>query len=422
MVNICILPNTALMGIMKYLRVSDILNLRLTCSCMFKLSKCKSFFKRVNIRITNLSRYDYVFLKNLCDSYENILAMRINHFQGNLTFILPYIRHVKEMIVNVKHLKRVCMECPNIETLVVDLHSLGIYNCVSGDDFTYLSQLPKLKELVIGVSNVDRPVLDKSMLYDIFASTKCISKIKFVGEMVIKGRDSKKHPDEKQLLESLKKIIKSSSHIQEWTFSHVLVNDDIFLFPNNIKFLVWSGPKYLNFTDSVDSSLEKLVIHSFQSDFSKVENFNLKSLKFLELEIYEDSSHTDNVINVLLPKLELLSLRFKRNLYLFEPFFLPTLKTLILSTSATLNDGILKMMLETCTSLEFLIIHDTGFHLYRESLGISEPCLKHLLNMTPCLKIKFVDVLKNKNLGFESITISTENFDKAVRKMKHLLL
>ena len=205
MVNICILPNTALMGIMKYLRVSDILNLRLTCSCMFKLSKCKSFFKRVNIRITNLSRYDYVFLKNLCDSYENILAMRINHFQGNLTFILPYIRHVKEMIVNVKHLKRVCMECPNIETLVVDLHSLGIYNCVSGDDFTYLSQLPKLKELVIGVSNVDRPVLDKSTLYDIFASTKCISKIKFVGEMVIKGRDSKKHPDEKQLLESLKK-------------------------------------------------------------------------------------------------------------------------------------------------------------------------------------------------------------------------
>ena len=422
MVNICTLPNTALMEIMKYLRVSDILNLRLTCSCMFKFSKCKLFFKRVNIRITKLSRFDYVLLKNLCESYGNILAMRINHFQGNFTFILPYIRLVKEMIISVKHLQRVCMDCRDIETLVIDLHSLGIYNCVSGNDFTYLSQLPKLKELVIGVCNIDRPVLDKSMLYDIFTSTKCISKIKFVGEMVIKGRDFKKHPDEKQLLESLKKVIKSSNHIQEWTFSHVLVNDDIFLFPNDIKFLVWSGPKYLHFTNSIDSSLEKLVIHSFQSDFSKIENFKLKNLKFLELEIYEDSSYADNVINVLLPKLQLLSLRFKRNLYLFEPFFLPTLKTLILSISAALNDGILKRMLEKCVSLEFLIIHDTGFQLHRESLGISESCLKHLLNMTPCLKIKLVDVLENRNLKFESITISTENVDKAILKMKHLLL
>ena len=422
MANICTLPNIALLEVMKYLRVPDILNLRLTCSCMFKFSKCKLFFKRVNIRITELSRYDYVYLKNLCDTYENILAMRINHFQGNLTFILPYIRHIKEIIINVKQLQRVCMECRNIETLVVDLDSLGIYSCVSGNTFTYLSQLPKLKDLVIGVCNINRPVLDKSMLYDIFTSTKSISKIKFVGEMVINGRDLKKHPDEKKLLESLKKVIKSSSHIQEWTFSHVLVNDDIFLFPSDIKFLVWSGPKHLSFTDSVDSSLEKLVIHSFQSDFSKVENFRLKSLKFLELEIYEDSSYTDNVINVRLPKLEFLSLRFKRNLYLFEPFFLPTLKILILCTSATLNDDILKKILEKCVSLEFLTVHDTGFLLHRESLGISESCLKHLLNMMPCLKIKFVDVLKNRNLTFESITISTENVDKAIRKMEHLLL
>ena len=153
MTNLCTLPSIPVLKIMEFLAVDDILNLRLTCSRMLELSECETFFKRVNVKVHDLSLSDMMTFKNLCDKYASVFVLKINYFVGDVSVILAHITHVKEMIINVKHLHRICDEC--IQTLTIDIYGLNFFEheFLAGRrdlDLRCLSKLEQLDTLVIG--------------------------------------------------------------------------------------------------------------------------------------------------------------------------------------------------------------------------------------------------------------------------------
>ena len=78
MTNICSLPSIPIVKTMEYLPVADILKLRLVCSYMFVSSQSDAFFKRVKIRINQLSTNDLEVFKNLCDKFVRVSVLQIN--------------------------------------------------------------------------------------------------------------------------------------------------------------------------------------------------------------------------------------------------------------------------------------------------------------------------------------------------------
>ena len=155
MKNLCTLPSIPVLKIMGFLAIDDILNLRLTCSRMLELSDCETFFKRVNVKVHDLSPSAVIIFKNLCDKYASVFVLKINYFAVDVSVILAHITHVKEMIINVKHLHRICNECKNIQTLTIDIYGLNFFEheFLAGRrdlDLRCLSKLEQLDTLVIG--------------------------------------------------------------------------------------------------------------------------------------------------------------------------------------------------------------------------------------------------------------------------------
>ena len=230
MTNICSLPSIPVVKTMEYLPVADILKLRLVCSYMFVSSQSDAFFKRVKIRINQLSTNDLEVFKNLCDKFVRVSVLQINRFDGDINLILPCIRNVKKIIIHTKQLLQICSECTMINTLAIDVCSLSSEKSVLEEvNFRSLSKLAKLRELSLGVRNglLQNDVLSTSNLYNILTSAKSISNIKFIGHMNITGPewtrhlDKKELADEKQVVESLMKVISCSHNIKEWSFSEV---------------------------------------------------------------------------------------------------------------------------------------------------------------------------------------------------------
>ena len=413
MTNLCTLPSIPVLKIMEFLAIDDILNLRLTCSRMLELSDCETFFKRVNVKVHDLSPSAVMIFKNLCDKYASVFVLKINYFVGDITFILACITDVKKMIINVRHLHQICNECKNIQTLAIDVYELAYEFLDRPDvDFRCLSKLEQLDNLVIGEHNERYNFynfLDKSMLYDIFTCTKHIKKIKFMGHMRIEGQNFKRHPDEQHLIKSLKQVISGSHHITEWTFFGVFMRKGhIFQFPNTIKVLKCRSVAGFDFTCLANSSVEAIEI-----DGSAVvaKNFRLPNLK--KLEIHGDIHDLGNFKKLFLPSLEVLNIFCAKNLTIFEPLLLPTLKTLMLDPTETLNDVHLKWMLKMlskCFSLLCLVIDRCHFKSLDQSLRVSRSCLIDLLKIKPSLNIKIV-------YKWQSILISAKNFDVAVRKI-----
>ena len=140
---------------MEFLAVDDILNLRLSCSRMLELSECETFFKRVNVKVHDLSLSDVMTFKNLCDKYASVFVLKINNFAVDVSVILAHITHAKEMIINVKHLHQICDECKNIQTLTIDIYGLNFFEheFLAGRrdvDFRSLSKIEQLDTSVIG--------------------------------------------------------------------------------------------------------------------------------------------------------------------------------------------------------------------------------------------------------------------------------
>ena len=419
MTNLCTLPSIPVLKIMEFLVIDDILNLRLTCSRMLKLSNCETFFKRVNVKVHDLSPSDVMIFKNLCDKYASVFVLKINHFVGDVSVILAHIADVKEMIINVKHLHLICNECKNIQTLTIDIYELKVQTFPGRPDvdFRCLSKLEQLDTLVIGERKERYSFynnLDKTMLYDIFTCTKHIKKIKFIELMTVPWQDLTRHPDEEQLTKLLKDVISSSHHITEWTFFGAFTRKwYIFQFPNTIKTLKCRRAIDFDFTCLANSFVEAIEI-----DGSAVvaKNFRLPNLK--KLEIHGDIHDPGDMKKLFLPNVEVLRMCRVSNLTKFEPFLLPTLKTLMLDPTETLNDSHLKWilkMLSKCFSLRRLVIDRRHSKSLDLSLRVSKSCLIDLLKVKPFLNIKIM-------YKWQTILISTKNFDVAVGKIKHLLI
>ena len=262
-------------------------------------------------------------------------------------------------MITVKYLRQICNKCKNIKTLTIDVYEIANgYSVAELVDFRCLSKLEQRDELVIGEGNKRNffhDVIDKSMLYDIFTSAKSISKIKFMGYMRIEGQDFRRHPDEQKLIKSLKEVTSSSHHITEWIFFGVFMEEHIFWFPSSIKVLKCRLVRSFDFSFVLSSSLEEIGI---DGSVVKAKIFELPNLKVLE--IYGDLYDPGDMKNLFLPYLELLHMYRASDLTKFEPLLLPTLKTLTLDPTETLNDTQLKWLLKTllskCDSLLCLVI------------------------------------------------------------------
>ena len=137
------------------------------------------------------------------------------------------------------------------------------------------------------------------------------------------------------------------------------------------------------------------------------------------LEIYGDLYDPGDMKNLFLPNLEMLHIYRVSDLPKFEPLLLPTLKTLTVDPTETLNDTHMKWLLKTllskCDSLLCLVIDRCHSSALDQSLRVSESCLIDLMTAKPPLNIKIVD-------KWQTVLISAKNFDVAVKKIKHLLI
>ena len=431
MANICSLPSIPIVKIMEYLPVADILKLRLTCSYMFVSSQSDAFFKKVKIRINRLSTSDLEVFKNLCDKFVRVFALQINQFDGDINLILPCIKNVKKIIIHANQLLQVCNECTVINTLAIDVCSLSSEMSVLEEvNFRSLSKLTKLGELSLGVRNglLQYDVLSTSTLRNILTSAKSIFKIKFIGHMNITGPewtrhlDKKELADEKQVVESLMKIISCSHNIKEWSFSEVYWKGNLFQFPSNISALTWKVPIWFNSACIFNTHIEHLRIDGCAFDAT---NMKLPSLKMLEINgDIHNHGNVDKMMNPIdteglyLPKLEDLCVCYVTDLFKFEPLLLPTLKRLSLGPMEVLNKNHfawILTILTKCVALSTLVIDRKFCESEDQSLAISESGLKDLLVMFPSLEIKFVG-------KFQNISISLKNFKKEIRKFRHVLL
>ena len=222
-----------------------------------------------------------------------------------------------------------------------------------------------------------------------------------------------RHPDEQQLTTLLKDVISSSHHIAEWTFFGAFTRRSyLFQFPNTTKILKCRRVIGFDFTCLANSCVETIEI-----DGSEVvaKNFRLSNLK--KLEIHGDIRDPSDMKKLFLPKVEVLSMCRVSNLTKFEPFVLPTLKTLMLDPTGTLNDSHMKWilkMLSKCFSLLYLLMDHRYSKSLDQSLRISKSCLIDLLKVKPSLNIKII-------YEWQTILISAKTFDVAIGKIKHFL-
>ena len=207
--NLLDLPDVILLKLLQNLPVNDVLNLRSTCSHLFKLSRNREFFERVVVNVSSLSPDHLEIVKRLLEEYDTSLTLKALSENDSVNSIIPFMTNIKELSINKKYLETVCTHCKSIKKLSVDLGPFDIYeedSFVVDVDFTCLSKFTNLTELVIGTeSSIYQVPLDPKMLYDIFGSIVSVSKFT-LHKICIKGRDrtescpeNKDHPDDEEL-------------------------------------------------------------------------------------------------------------------------------------------------------------------------------------------------------------------------------
>ena len=300
MVRLVDLPNIPLQFVCAHLTVTDVLNLRLTCSKMFQTSKCKEFYGKVQICMAKIKETDLKFFQELCEEFAIIIMFNTEGcFEERLEWILPFVRNVRNVLVNIRYLKQACTELKYIKYLVI--------NYICGDgledsdiDFSYLSSARKIDQLCIkgSVNDFQKLYLYQSMVDVIIKHTKQISKICLEDIDLRKGNNVAKSKD------TLSKKIKKSNHIREWKFKNVFTDDCIFDLPSDITVLECRYTNCINFKVYKFDNLEKLVLESI-----KFENevFEFKNLKVLEITGH---LRDDGLVGkrIVCPKLEIIRL------------------------------------------------------------------------------------------------------------------
>ena len=294
------LPNIPLQIVCTYLTVTDVLNLRLTCSKMFQTSKCKEFYEKVQICMAKIKETDLKLFQKLCEEFAVIIMFNTEGcFEERLEWILPCVKDVRNVLVNIRYLNQACRKLKCIKYLVISyIYSDGLKD---GDiDFSCLSNAKNLDLLCIkgNVNNFQKLYLYQSMLDVIIEHTKQISKICFEDIDLRKGNYFAKSKD------PLSKKIRKSSHIREWKLKNVVTDDGIFDLPSDISILECRYTNCISFKDYKFDNLEKLVLESV-----KFENelFEFENLKVLEItgHLRDDGLNGKTIV---CPKLEIIRL------------------------------------------------------------------------------------------------------------------
>lgn len=174
------LPDYLLRYLLEYLTVNDILNLRLTCSRIFQVSKCKTFYGKVQICMSKINVNEESF-QNLCDKFARTVRFNTEGCsEEQLGWILRNAENIKDILINIRYLKKACREFKYIKHLAISyIYTDGLTN--DDIDFSCLSMAKELDQLSIKgtLNNFQKLYLDQSMLYDLLNHTKQISKIHF---------------------------------------------------------------------------------------------------------------------------------------------------------------------------------------------------------------------------------------------------
>lgn len=300
MVRLIDLPNIPLQFVFAYLTVTDVLNLRLTCSKMFQTSKCKEFYEKVQICMEKIKETDLKLFQKLCEEFAIIIMFNTEGcFEERLEWILPCVENVRNVLVNVRYLNQACRKLKYIKYLVINyIYSDGLKD--SDIDFSCLSTVKTLDQLCIkgSVNNFQKLYLYQSMLDVIIEHTNQISKICFEDIDLQKGNEFAKSKV------PLSKKIRKSSHIREWKMINVVTDDGIFDLPSDIRTLECRYTDCINFKVYKFDNLEKLVLESV-----KFENelFKFKNLKVLEITGHLRGDGLDGKA-IVCPKLEIIRL------------------------------------------------------------------------------------------------------------------
>lgn len=292
------LPDVPLQYLFGYLTAVDALNLRLTCSKMFHVSKCKDFYENVCIVMSKIKEIDLKLFQNLCDEFASSLRFNTEGcFEERLEWILPYVQNVKDILVNIKDLKSACTAVKHMKHLFISY----IYTDdlrLDDIDFSCLSAAKELDQLSIkgSIDSFQMLFLYQPMIYDILEYAKQISKISFNSIYVEKKKDFAQ--------DLLSEKIRKSNHIRKWHLKNVHSDEGIFNLPTDIRVLECRHTDGFSFKDCNFPKLEKLVLESvkFKEKFITFEN-----LRNLEITGHLRGNGLDGK-TVVCPKLEILRL------------------------------------------------------------------------------------------------------------------
>ena len=410
--NLCQLPYIILLRIMAYLPVDNILNLRLTCQCMYKLTKCKEFYRRISVDIYfKVNSRDVEMFKSLLEEHGSNLRFKRMYFYNDMNLILPYLSKVEDMWIDTRYLEDICIHCTQTKKLAISLDYLVPEAEKREIDFSCLSKLQKLEELTIGSFKAYGATLCKSTLYDILVNATTISKICFTDIYCIAQTNFKKHHCEIKLNKLLTKVIKNASHIKEWSLFNVFCSEKIFEFPYDVRSIECRNVNCAIIKNQPYKSIQMLVTRGEDLCSEKFEFINLK-----QLELTGDLTYPGLKGNaVVCPQLEVLCLRELFDIEKLVPFLSSTLKVLKLDTRSCNHDNILKQIMQRCTSLRNLIIVDDGW-AWLNNFQISKLCMRSVLDSLPKLKIIFSKFLKN------DVVFTLRNFDEATFLFDAILL
>ena len=267
---------------------------------MFQTSKCKGFYEKVQICMAKIKETDLKLFQKLCEEFAHYIMFNTEGcFEERLQWILPCVKSVRNVLVNIRYLNQTCRKLKYIKYLVINyIYSDGLKD--SDIDFSCLSTARMLDQLCIkgSVNDFQKLYLYQTMLDVVIEHTKQISKICLEDIDLQKGNyfAESKHP--------LSKKIRKSSHIREWKFKNVVTDDGIFDLPSDISVLECRYTNCISFKVYKFNNLEKLVLESV-----KFENelFEFKNLKVLEItgHLRDDGLNGKTIV---CPKLEIIRL------------------------------------------------------------------------------------------------------------------
>ena len=412
--NLLDLPDVILLKLLQNLPINDILNLRSTCSHLFKLSRNREFFERVVVNVSNLSLDNLEIIKRLLEENDTLLTLKALSENDSIDSVIPYMANIKELSINKKYLETICTHCKNIKKLSVDLGPFDIYekdSFVVDVDFTCLSKLTNLAELVIGAeSSIYQIPLDPRILYDILSSIITVSKFT-LHKICIKRKDiteshpdDKGHPDDEELTSSLQDLITGLSNIEHWSLVDLYCQANIFKFPTSMKSLKCVGVSCQNF---LFLQCQHRILES-----TDVAEFVGESIKYPNLRVLHVTGDLPGECRLLFcPHLEILELRNIQCIYKFQLLFHSNLKKVTMDTSSLLNTYVPGCFISNCDTLQELIIECDWKWDYNTIWSVPS-ALRLIFNTLPKLKIELHRFFEH------NVTLTLENFDLFIKEIE----